>query len=32
VAHAFLEVDVSDDPLGDVARGYRHLQRLQGCV
>lgn len=32
VAHAFVEVDVSDDPLGDVERGSRHLQGLQRCA
>jgi sugar phosphate isomerase/epimerase len=32
VAHGFIEVDVSDDPLGDVRRGYAHLETLQGCA
>jgi sugar phosphate isomerase/epimerase len=32
VAHGFLEVDVSDDPLGDVRRGTAHLQMLKGCA
>jgi sugar phosphate isomerase/epimerase len=32
VAHGFIEVDVSDDPLGDVRRGHEHLQRLKGCA
>jgi sugar phosphate isomerase/epimerase len=32
VAHAFVEIDVSDDPLGAVERGHRHLQGLQGCA
>lgn len=32
VAHGFIEVDVSDDPFGDVRRGHEHLQRLKGCA
>jgi sugar phosphate isomerase/epimerase len=32
VAHGFIEIDVSDDPLAGVARGQQHLQRLQGCA
>jgi sugar phosphate isomerase/epimerase len=32
VRHGFVEVDVSDDPLGDVRRGHAHLQGLQGCA
>ena len=28
VEHAFIEIDVSADPLAAVARGYRHLQTL----
>ena len=32
VAHGFIEVDVSDDPLGDVRRGHAHLQALKGCA
>ncbi len=32
VLHGFIEVDVSDDPLGDVRRGHAHLQMLQGCA
>jgi hypothetical protein len=32
VAHGFLEVDVSDDALGDVRRGTAHLQKLKGCA
>jgi len=32
VAHGFLEVDVSDDALGDVRRGTAHLQMLKGCA
>lgn len=32
VAHGFIEVDVSDDPLGDVRRGYAHLEALKGCA
>jgi sugar phosphate isomerase/epimerase len=31
VAHGFIEVDVSDDPFGDVRRGHAHLQTLKGC-
>jgi len=32
VAHGFIEVDVSDDPLGDVRRGHAYLQMLKGCA
>jgi sugar phosphate isomerase/epimerase len=32
VVHGFIEVDVSDDPFGDVRRGHEHLQRLKGCA
>jgi sugar phosphate isomerase/epimerase len=32
VAHGFIEIDVSDDPLGDVRRGHAHLQMLKGCA
>ena len=32
VAHGFIEVDVSDDPLGDVRRGHAHLETLKGCA
>jgi sugar phosphate isomerase/epimerase len=32
VVHGFIEVDVSDDPLGDVRRGHEHLQMLKGCA
>lgn len=32
VAHGYIEVDVSDDPFGDVRRGHAHLQRLKGCA
>jgi sugar phosphate isomerase/epimerase len=32
VRHGFVEVDVSDDPLGDVRRGHAHLQELKGCA
>jgi len=32
VHHGFIEVDVSDDPLGDVRRGHAHLQALKGCA
>jgi sugar phosphate isomerase/epimerase len=31
VAHGFIEIDVSDDPLGAVARGHVHLQSLGIC-
>jgi sugar phosphate isomerase/epimerase len=31
VVHGYIEVDVSDDPFGDVRRGHAHLQRLKGC-
>jgi sugar phosphate isomerase/epimerase len=32
VAHAFIEVDYSDDPFGAVERGLRHLQRVGACA
>ena len=32
VAHGFLEIDVSDDALGDVRRGTAHLRMLKGCA
>ena len=32
VAHGFIEIDVSDDPLEGVRRGHEHLQHLQGCA
>lgn len=32
VQHGFIEVDVSDDALGDVRRGHGHLQMLKGCA
>jgi sugar phosphate isomerase/epimerase len=32
VPHGFIEVDVSNDPLGDVRRGHAHLQSLKGCA
>jgi sugar phosphate isomerase/epimerase len=32
VTHGFIEVDVSDDALGDVRRGHAHLQALKGCA
>lgn len=32
VTHGFIEVDVSDDPLGDVRRGHAHLEMLKGCA
>ena len=31
VQHGFIEVDVSDDALGDVRRGHAYLQALKGC-
>lgn len=31
VQHGFIEVDVSDNALGDVRRGNTHLQKLKGC-
>jgi sugar phosphate isomerase/epimerase len=32
VQHGFIEVDVSDNPLGDVRRGHQHLETLKGCA
>jgi sugar phosphate isomerase/epimerase len=32
VAHAFIEVDYSDDPFGAVERGLRHLQSVGACA
>jgi sugar phosphate isomerase/epimerase len=32
VTHGFIEVDVSDDAIGDVRRGHAHLQRVKGCA
>ena len=32
VQHGFIEVDVSDDALGDVRRGHAHLEMLKGCA
>ena len=32
VQHGFIEVDVSDDALGDVRRGHANLERLKGCA
>jgi sugar phosphate isomerase/epimerase len=32
VPHGFIEVDVSDDPFGDVRRGHAHLEALKGCA
>jgi sugar phosphate isomerase/epimerase len=32
VTRGFIEVDVSDDALGDVRRGHAHLQALKGCA
>jgi sugar phosphate isomerase/epimerase len=31
VPHAFIEIDVSDDPLAAIERGHRYLQRLRAC-
>lgn len=31
VGHGFIEVDVSDDPMRDVARGQAHIAELEGC-
>jgi sugar phosphate isomerase/epimerase len=31
VAHGFVEIDVSDDPLGAVRRGHEYLEELRGC-
>jgi sugar phosphate isomerase/epimerase len=32
VEHAYIEIDVSADPLGAVANGYRYLKMLLACV
>jgi sugar phosphate isomerase/epimerase len=32
VAHGFIEIDVTDDPMGAVRRGHAHLQGLKGCA
>ncbi|HJR70457.1 MAG TPA: sugar phosphate isomerase/epimerase, partial [Gammaproteobacteria bacterium] len=32
VAHGFVEIDVTDDPMGAVRRGHAHLQTLKGCA
>jgi sugar phosphate isomerase/epimerase len=32
VRHGFIEIDVSDDPLGAVERGHRYLQSLSSCT
>ena len=32
VAHAFIEVDYADDPLGAVERGLRYLQSVGACA
>jgi sugar phosphate isomerase/epimerase len=32
VRHGYIEVDVSEDPFGDVRSGHTHLQRLKGCA
>jgi sugar phosphate isomerase/epimerase len=32
VAHGFIEVDVSDDPFGDIERGREHLATLAACA
>jgi sugar phosphate isomerase/epimerase len=31
VAHGFVEIDVSDDPLGAVRRGHEYLEELRAC-
>lgn len=31
VAHGYVEIDVSDDPLAAVERGHRHLQSVAAC-
>jgi sugar phosphate isomerase/epimerase len=32
VTHGFVEIDVSDDPLGAVRRGHEHLQTFAKCA
>lgn len=32
VAHGFIEVDVSDDPFGDLRRGREHLAAVAACA
>ena len=32
VQHGFIEVDVSDDAVGDVRRGHTRLEMLKGCA
>jgi sugar phosphate isomerase/epimerase len=32
VAHGFIEIDVSDDPLAGIRRGHEHLSHLQACA
>ena len=32
VAHGFIEIDVSDDPIAGVRSGHQHLRHLQGCA
>jgi len=32
VAHGFIEIDVGDDLMGAVRRGYAHLEMLKGCA
>jgi sugar phosphate isomerase/epimerase len=31
VAHSFIEIDISDDPLGAVRRGNQYLEQLRAC-
>jgi sugar phosphate isomerase/epimerase len=31
VAHSFVEIDISDDPLGAVRRGHEYLEQLRAC-
>ena len=31
VAHAFIEIDISDDALGAIRRGHRYLEELRAC-
>jgi sugar phosphate isomerase/epimerase len=31
VAHSFVEIDVSDDPLGAVRSGHQYLEQLRAC-
>ncbi len=32
VAHAFIEIDISDDPLAAIRAGHDHLTQLQACA